>query len=407
MKIIMPFLCLFLLVLLAFSGLTLGEEGNTNLIENLIKDLKSPDYEKAWEAARRLSEFPQHKTDIVPALIEALKYEWNHCSGDIRNTIAYTLSELNAKEAVFPLLELLRSGKTTEHECAECGCCFLVLTPRDEIISRTFNPFCRSSILSTINQLADFSYSKTMADLISEGHWKPELIITIGKVGLPRYAYFISRFKDDKDVDVRRAVAVALGLIENDDITIPILIQLLCRDEEDFLVKWEASNSLIKILKKNQNCAKRLMELLGERDKISVLLVARTLAMFREEEGLMKLREMATDEDSEVRSEAVLYMGDVSDTASKDILIRRLKDESLRVRACAIFALGRISDPSIIPILKKAFENSNDYSKGLEKKKRSGVSEKMLRERCGFGVFDLRETLQEAINTLQKRCNQK
>lgn len=402
--------CALSLIILIFLTATSGvaRENDTETVNNLLKDLKSSDYEKAWGAAQQLSRFPQHRTQIVPALIEALHNQWSNCSGDIREAIASSLAGLKAKEAVFPLLELVKSGKSIEHECAECGCCFLALTPADEMTSRSFDPFCANSVLWAINQLADFSHSKGMADIVSEGKWKPELIITIGKVGLPRYAYFVSRYKDDKDVAVRRAVALALGLTKNEEIAVPVLLQLLSRRDEDFLVRWEACNSLIGIgkSKPSANLKNRLINLLNERDKAGVLLAARTLAILREEKGVLKLRGMATDENAEVRSEAVMYLGEVSDVGSKDVLIERLRDENLKVRAFAVFALGQIGDPSVIPVLRNAFEHSREYQGELEKKRRSGdaENEKMLREKYGLGAFDLSQTLQEAIDILQKEA---
>jgi len=57
---------------------------------------------------------------VVPALIEALRNrDWATCSGDVRDAIARSLAELKAKEAVPPLLDLVRSGKSLEHECVE------------------------------------------------------------------------------------------------------------------------------------------------------------------------------------------------------------------------------------------------------------------------------------------------
>ena len=44
---------------------------------------------------------------------------WDRCGGDLRDSIADTLLDLRAREAVVPLLELVKSGKTIEHECAE------------------------------------------------------------------------------------------------------------------------------------------------------------------------------------------------------------------------------------------------------------------------------------------------
>lgn len=57
---------------------------------------------------------------MVPALIEAIKTrDWNRCAGDVRDAIARALGELKAGEAVVPLLEVVRSGKPIEHECAQ------------------------------------------------------------------------------------------------------------------------------------------------------------------------------------------------------------------------------------------------------------------------------------------------
>ncbi|MBI4548392.1 MAG: HEAT repeat domain-containing protein [Ignavibacteriae bacterium] len=387
---------LFFLTHLFSTGIR-GQDDRDSL-RNLLTDLKSLDYHKAWDAAGRLSEFHQYKTKVVPALIEALNYQWDDCSGDIRDAIARTLGELKATEAVFPLLDLLKSGKPIAHECAECGCCFIAITPKDVISNSVDDLFCDYSVLWAINQLADFSHSKAMADIVSRGEWKPELLITIGKVGLPRYAHFISRYKDDEGQDVRSAVAVALGLIDNDSITIPVLIQILTRGSEDFFVKRDASNSLITIgRKKNtREFLDRLVSLLTENDKMSVLLTARALAVLGEEKGLLKLYELVTDQDARIREKAVMYLGEVSDTSSKDILIKRLRDENLAVRTCAIYSLGRIGDLSMIPILTKAFEESNAYEKELEKR-----IDRADREKYGIGVFDLRETFKEALDTIK------
>lgn len=397
------------LIILTFSTTAAaGGQNDADTVNSLLEELKSSDYEKAWGAAQSLSRFPQHRAQIVPALLTALHSQWSNSSGDIREAIAYSLAELKAKEAAFPLLGLVRSGKSIEHECAECGCCFLALTPGDEIARRGFDPFCGNSVLWSINQVADFSHTKAMADLVSEGKAKPELIITIGKVGLPRYAYFISRYKDDKEIAVRRAVALALGLMKNDDITVPVLLQLLSRSDENFLVRWEASNSLIK-LAQNKPAAglqSRLANLLNDRDKMIVLQAARTLALLRLGKGAAKLRELATGEDADVRSEAVMSLGEESDIGPREILIDRLKDER-KVRAAAIFALAQSSDLSVIPTLQEAVKRSNGYQEELQKQRKSGGSggEKLLREKYGLAAFDLNQTLQEAIDTLQRKAD--
>src|ERR1700675_5075768 len=61
------------LIILTFSTTaTAGGQNNADTVNSLLKELKSSDYEKSWEAAQSLSRFPQHRAQIVPALITAL-----------------------------------------------------------------------------------------------------------------------------------------------------------------------------------------------------------------------------------------------------------------------------------------------------------------------------------------------
>ncbi len=274
------------------------------------------------------------------------------------------------------------------------------MTPGDAFADRAYDPFCERSVLAAINELADFSHSKAMADLVTAGKWRPELLITLGKVAPPRYANFIGRYKDDPDASVRAAVAMALGLIDNEAITVPVLIQLLSRGDpsKDFFVKWAADNSLVAVAKRKgaENVRRRLADLLQERDRITVALAARALTALGDARGLVKLRELASDADLRVRQESVLLLGEAADKGSREIVTRRLQDESLVVRANAIYALGRIGGSSVIPVLRRAVEESTEYERELERRKQRGESETVLREKYGLGT-DLRAALQEAI----------
>src|SRR5574341_1329019 len=91
-----------------------------------------------------------------------------------------------------------------------------------------------------------------MAELVKAGTYRSELLMTLGKTAPPRYASFIGRYRDDPDPSVRRAVAVALGLVDNEPVAAPALVRLLTRGDraEDFLVKWEAAASLAAIAKR-------------------------------------------------------------------------------------------------------------------------------------------------------------
>jgi HEAT repeat protein len=184
------------------------------------------------------------------------------------------------------------------------------VTPADELAARAADPFCGSGVLGAINELADFSHSKAIADLISAGNAsRDRLILTLGRIGPPRYANFIGRWRDDPDPGMRRSVADALGLIDNPAVTIPVLIQLLARGTgpDAFDVKWEASESLIAIAKRPGGDAARprVAALLGEADTLTVVLAARVLAVVGDTRGVGKLRELAGLADARTRQEAI------------------------------------------------------------------------------------------------------
>jgi len=86
----------------------------------LIRDLGTPDFETAYRAAEQLGRHARHRARVVPALIEAITTrDWNRCAPDVRDAIARALGELGAREAVVPLLEVVKSGTPIEHECVE------------------------------------------------------------------------------------------------------------------------------------------------------------------------------------------------------------------------------------------------------------------------------------------------
>ena len=86
----------------------------------LIRTLRGREFTEAVGAAERLGGYAPERAQVVPALLDALQNrEWASCSGDVRDAIARSLAKLRAKEAVVPLLELVRSGKPLDHECVE------------------------------------------------------------------------------------------------------------------------------------------------------------------------------------------------------------------------------------------------------------------------------------------------
>ena len=86
----------------------------------LVRQLESRDYEQASAAVQALRTRTDARPAVVAGLVRGLRTgTWDRCGGDVRDAIASALIELRAKEAVLPLLELVRSGKPIEHECAE------------------------------------------------------------------------------------------------------------------------------------------------------------------------------------------------------------------------------------------------------------------------------------------------
>ena len=276
------------------------------------------------------------------------------------------------------------------------------MTPADALGARAADPFCGSGVLGAINELADFSHSKAIADLITDGNpSKDRLILTLGKIGPPRYANFIGRWRDDAEPEVRRSVADALGLVDNPTVTIPVLVQMLARGTgaEGFGVKWEAARSLLSVAKRPGGDAvrPRLVALLGEPDAMTVTLAAWDLGQLGDARGLTKLRDLTGHADRRVRQEAVLALGELRDKGSADVVRRRLKDDSLAVRATAIHALGRIAGAPAAAELRAATNEALAYEAQLEARKQRGESEESLRQRYGLMEFDLRETLQQAL----------
>ncbi len=271
------------------------------------------------------------------------------------------------------------------------------MTPAEVLGARGYEPFCGVSVLGAIHALADATHSKAMSDLVREGKWKGELLFTLGKVGPPRYANFIGRYKDDPDASVRQGVAAALGLIDNEGVAVPVLVSMLARNDGDFAVKWEAASSLIAVARRKSpdGVRRRVIELFKEPGAMTVVLAARVLASTADAGGLDKLRELTAHADRRVRQEALFALGALADPGSREVITRRLNDDAVAVRAVAVYALARVAGPASAPTLRKAIEDALSYERQLEG--RPGETHEARSERYGIGEFDLRETLQEAI----------
>jgi len=107
-------------LMLVVSSALAAVDGEAARVSALLRDVQGPDYDKASAALGELSKHPRERRQIVAGLVDTLRRrDWPRCGGDMRDGIARLLLDLKAREAVSPLLDLIRSGKSIEHECLE------------------------------------------------------------------------------------------------------------------------------------------------------------------------------------------------------------------------------------------------------------------------------------------------
>jgi len=205
--------------------------------------------------------------------------------------------------------------------------------------------FCENRVLGALQSLATFSYAKEISELVeSNTAYRPQLLVILGKIGHPRYAYFISKFADREPL----AVAQALGEIKQPS-GIPVLLRLLESSNES--VRWTASHSLILI--KGDRVVDGLKLRLGYPNQDAAALAARTLGVLGVADGLPVLRNLSQKAESlRTRSLAIAYLGQLKDLESRAIFIAGLKDKSPMIRTYSIYALGFVGKASDISMIE-------------------------------------------------------
>lgn len=371
----------YILIAFAFGSVSPASAGS---LEGFKQALKADDVEVVWGAVRKIPRklSLEQKKEVIRLLTEALHKEWPRCTGDIRQSIALQLAHLQAKEAIPDILELIREGKDIEHRCAQCGCCYAYQSVSGFFGSIRQNLFCENSVLDALHSLATFSYAKEISELAeSNTHYRPQLLVILGKIGHSRYAHFIAKFADTEPL----AVAQALGKIKQQS-GIPVLGRLLEHSKID--VCWEASVSLAHI--GGERAVDTVKLRLNHPNKDVRALAARTLSVLGVDDGLPVLRDLARDEEApKTRGMAIAYLGQLKDFESRPILLAGLKDKGLFVRAYSIYALGFVGDGSDIP----AIEASLFESKSMKPATRI--------EKEGSWLID--ETTRETLKQIRSR----
>jgi hypothetical protein len=242
--------------------------------------------------------------------------------------------------------------------------------------------FCENGVLRALQSLATFSYAKEVSELAeSTIAYRPPLLVILGKIGHPRYAYFISKFADREPL----AVARALGEIKQTS-GIPVLSRLLESSNES--VRWTASQSLILI--KGERVVESVKLRLRHPNQDVQALAARTLGVLGVADGLPLLRNLSHKADGlRTRSLAIAYLGQLKDLESRAIFIDGLKDKSVMIRAYSIYALGFVGQASDRLIIEASLNEAKKMTTSIP-----GDTE-------ASGLID--ETARETLEQIRKR----
>ncbi len=245
--------------------------------------------------------------------------------------------------------------------------------------------FCENGVLRALQSLATFSYAKEISELAeSNTSYRPQLLVILGKIGHPRYAYFISKFADREPL----AAAQALGEIKEPS-GIPVLSRLLESSNES--VRWTASQSLIQI--KGDRVVESVKPRLRHPNQDVVAVAARTLAALGVADGFPVLRNLSRKAEAlRTRSRAIAYLGQLKDLESRTVFLAGLKDNSLMVRASSIYALGFAGKMSDIPLIEASL---------VEAKKMSATNPE---DQEALGLID--ETARETLEQVRKRSGE-
>jgi HEAT repeat protein len=175
------------------------------------------------------------------------------------------------------------------------------------------------------------------------------------KIGSFAVEFLIERLKD-KDSDVRRSVAEALGKI-GDSRAVDALIEAL--KDEDSNVRENVAEALGEI--GDARAVDALIEALRDEDSDVRIRVAEALGEIGDARAVEALIEALKDEDSYVRKNSIDVLVEIAkkDLGVVDKLINALKDEDSNVRENVAWALGEIGDSRAVEALIEALKDED------------------------------------------------
>lgn len=209
-------------------------------------------------------------------------------------------------------------------------------------------------------QLAEGSFDRTDERLIkqmvesfgdSRGLTRLGFAEALGKVGRPATSALIDGLAHHQNPVVRRACAKTITLIA-DQSAIPTLVHSLLHDE-DRVVQGSAVGALAVM---GEAAAPVLLDILASPDYPDSSKGLATWGLsFVGTAGASYLYEAITAEQAEVRSAVVGALTSLvqenEDQRALDLILGALKDASAMVRSEAAAALGKLSNPAVVPQL--------------------------------------------------------
>ena len=161
---------------------------------------------------------------------------------------------------------------------------------------------------------------------------------------------------DDRDAEVRKAAAQALGELD-DPRAVEALMRAL-RTDSDAGVRATAAWALGEI--EDPRAVPALGDALrGDQDAHVREMAAWALGEIESPQGVEPLRAGLRDRSPQVRLKVVWALGEIEDVAAVPALIEALGDADVQIRRTAAWALGEIEDPSAIPALVRALGDAD------------------------------------------------
>ncbi|MEQ8762417.1 MAG: HEAT repeat domain-containing protein [Planctomycetota bacterium] len=173
----------------------------------------------------------------------------------------------------------------------------------------------------------------------------------LGKIDDPAVVGILARGLEDRDIEVRRAAALALGeILGPDDVEAQRRLKILSRSDADPQVK---SFALIALGKSRGGDSVRsfLESSLKERGQANVrAYAALALGLFGDPaSSKLLLATLQKEKDSSLRGALSIALGLLGDSAAIPTLLELSKDGDPAVRGNALLAIGLIGDASVLP----------------------------------------------------------